>query len=224
VSDTGRGMTKAVMARIFAPFFTTRRTGNGLGLATGCEIVREHGGAIDVRSTPGLGSCFEVWLPCSSASDQLTPEYSAAMRHLGHGETVLVIDDDRDRLLREEEMLAALGYEPVGFANPDNALAACRTAPQRFDAFLVGYLLSTASALALAAALHEIAPDRPILLATASSGEIGANALIAAGISEIVRWPLVASEMAATLTQCFASPSQRSANSKTQIRSSEISA
>jgi CheY-like chemotaxis protein len=212
VSDTGRGMTKAVMARIFAPFFTTRLTGNGLGLATACEIVREHGGAIDVRSTPGTGSYFDVWLPCSSASDQLTREYTAAMPHLGHGETVLVIDDDRDQLLREEEMLAALGYEPVGFASPGNALAACRTAPQRFDAFLVGHLLPAASALALASALHEIAPDRPILLATASSSEIGANALITAGISEIVRWPLVASEMAATLTECFAAPSKRSAN------------
>ena len=148
----------------------------------------------------------------SKSGYRLTPEYTAGMPRLGHGETVLVIDDDRDRLLREEEMLAALGYEPVGFANPDNALAACRTAPQRFDAFLVGHLLPTASTLALAAALHEIAPDRPILLAMASSGEIGANALITAGISEIVRSPLVASEMAATLTECFAAPSKRSAN------------
>ncbi len=97
-------------------------------------------------------------------------------------------------------------------ACPGNALAACRTAPQRFDAFLVGHLLPTASALALASALHEIAPDRPILLATASSSEIAANALITAGISEIVRWPLVASEMAATLTEYFAAPSKRSAN------------
>jgi PleD family two-component response regulator len=51
---------------------------------------------------------------------------------------VLIVDDGRERLLADEEMLAALGYEPVGFARADDALAACRVNPKRFDALLVG--------------------------------------------------------------------------------------
>jgi DNA-binding NtrC family response regulator len=104
-------------------------------------------------------------------------------------------------------MLAALGYEPVGFTHADDALAACRANPQRFDALLVGRRASARSALDLAAALHEIAPDVPILLATASAEQIGADPLVAAGITEVVHRPLVSDELASALARCLmASP------------------
>jgi hypothetical protein len=86
-----------------------------VGLATVREIVREHGGAIDVSSVSGVGSRFEVWLPCVSADPPGTPPSPPAAQ-LGHGETVLVVDDASEPLLADEEMLAALGYEPVGLA------------------------------------------------------------------------------------------------------------
>src|SRR6202035_6139849 len=77
-------------------------------------------------------------------------------------------DDGGERLLADEEMLAALGYEPVGFTCVGDALAACRATPKRFDAAVVGHLLSAPSPLDLAAALRAIVPNMPILLATAS--------------------------------------------------------
>src|SRR5215469_16796954 len=63
VTDTGRGISEADLKRIFEPFFTTRPAGSGLGLATAREIVLEHLGAMNVCSTVGVGSRFEVWLP-----------------------------------------------------------------------------------------------------------------------------------------------------------------
>jgi chemotaxis protein histidine kinase CheA len=89
------------------------------------EIVREHGGAIDISSTPGVGSCFEIWLP-GSAMVAAAPGTRIHTLPLGHGETVLMVDAVSDRLLADEEMLAAIGYEPVGFAHIDDAVAACR--------------------------------------------------------------------------------------------------
>jgi CheY-like chemotaxis protein len=203
VSDTGRGMDEAVLGRLFEPFFTTRAAGNGLGLATVREIVQEHGGAMHVRSTLGQGSRFEAWLPCTGVTEGVA-EGEPTPLPLGQGETLLIIDEESERLLRDEDMLAALGYEPVGFAKVDQALAACRTAPTRFDAVVVGQVTSTQAALDLAAALHQIAPDLPILLATAGAQDIEVDALVHAGIAELVRRPLVSTEIATVLKRSLA--------------------
>ena len=200
VSDTGRGMDTLTLARIFEPFFTTRPTGNGLGLATVREIVRDHTGAMNVEST-GEGSRFEVWLPCLATATP-APEVHEPVRPLGCGETVLMVAHDDARLLRDEEILAALGYEPVGFIAADAALAACRAAPERFDVLIVGHLDSVKSSLELAAALHEAAPYLPIVLATKSTEEIDADRLMFAGIADVVHWPIVAAEIAAALHRC----------------------
>jgi signal transduction histidine kinase len=202
VSDAGRGIDKMTLEQIFEPFFTTRPAGSGLGLATVREIVREHDGAMNVWSMPGVGSRFEVWLPCIAAPAS-APRDEVPTSRLGSGETVLVFDDASERLLADEEKLAALGYEPVGFTRADDALAACRTMPNRFDALLVGHVASARSVFDLAAELHESVPDVPILLATASADEIGADALVAAGISEVVHRPLVSSELASALARCL---------------------
>jgi signal transduction histidine kinase len=200
VSDTGRGMDKAIFERIFEPFFTTRLAGSGLGLATVREIVREHGGAINVCSAPGAGSCFEVWLPRIAVPTPVKDDQSSVFT-FGRGETVLVIDEANERLLVDEEMLAALGYEPVGFTSACDALTACRAVPKRFDALVVGHLALANSALDLATALHETVPDVPVLLATASADEISADALVTAGISEVVHRPLISVEIALALAR-----------------------
>jgi len=206
VSDTGRGIEETTLEHLFEPFFTTRLAGTGLGLATVREIVREHGGAINVWSLPGVGNRFEVWLPCITAAAS-APRDEVPTFRLGRGETVMVVDDTSERLLADEEMLAALGYEPVGFMRSDDALAACRANPKRFDALLVGRLGSPRSALDLATAVHEIVPDVPILWATASADQIGADPLMAAGIAEIVHRPLVSDELASAMARCLtASP------------------
>ncbi len=218
VSDAGRGMDERSLGRIFEPFFTTRLAGNGLGLATVREIIQEHAGAINVSSKVGVGSRFEVWLP-SIASTEATPREDDPTPQLGRGETLLVVDDDRKRLLADEDMLAALGYEPVGFSSAADALAACRAAPERFEALLIGHLMFDMPALDLAAFLHEIAPSLPILLATASTEHISVDELANAGISEVVRRPLASSEIMAALSRCLAPKAPRPAQNLNPLRS-----
>jgi signal transduction histidine kinase len=202
VSDTGRGFDEQVARQLFDPFFTTRTGGTGLGLATVREIVADHEGALNVRSVVGEGSCFEAWLP-------VAPDGPAPVRApdgaplLGDGETILIIVNDRVRRLGAEEMLAALGYEPVGFERPEEALAACRAEPARFDAVIIARGASPRDNLAIASGLRTILADRPILLATDAAAEIRVDALADAGIAEIVREPLVSAELAATLARCL---------------------
>jgi CheY-like chemotaxis protein len=202
VTDSGRGMDEITLERIFEPFFSTRVGGNGLGLATVREIVLQHSGAVKVRSAPGVGTHFEVWLPCAANIE--VPEESHDASGRGSGETVLVLEADRDRLLRHEEILAALGYEPVGFTDTAEAVAACRTTPTRFDAAVLCCHLHGGPALATqAAALRESVPSLPLIVATPSAREITAPFLAGAGISEIIRQPLTSGELAGALASCL---------------------
>jgi hypothetical protein len=207
VSDNGRGMDEITLGKIFEPFFTTRAAGNGLGLATVREIVQEHGGALNVRTQLGIGSSFEAWLPCAAAPETPGPTNAPALP-LGNGETVLLLDDDRDRLLKNEEVLAALGYEPVGFSRVDEALVACRGAPYRFDAAVLA-LRETAKLIEAAIALREGAVELPIVLSMSTSDHANADALAEARVTEIVRSPLAAIEIAAALARCRAGKTHR---------------
>lgn len=211
ISDAGRGMDEATQERIFEPFFTTRLEGNGLGLATARQIVRELGGAIAVRSAAGKGTRFEILLPCAAPArepdrDQtghIPSRASATTTRYGSGETILILDVERERLLRNEEILAALGYEPVGFTEPGDAADACRSTRMRFDAALVCHPLGIA--IEGAAVVHEAAPGLPIILATGSARSVDAPALAAAGVTEVVHCPLVTTELAGALAQCLES-------------------
>lgn len=204
VTDLGRGMDEVTRERMFEPFFSTRVGGNGLGLATVREIVLQHGGALQVRSAPDAGTQFDIWLPCASAIEMIPTEQRYDSSGRGMGETVLVVENDRARLLRHEEILAALGYEPVGFTNLIDAINACRTTPTRFDAaVLCSHLHGGGGLIKDANELRGAAPELPLILATISAREIAAPALAGAGICGIIRHPLTSAELAGALATCL---------------------
>lgn len=124
VRDTGRGMPPTVLERIFEPFFTTGHPGGGtgLGLALVYAIVTDMGGAIDVQTVEGQGSTFKLYLPASDAPVVEGADQSITLPR-GAGERVLLVEDEQGLMLLEEEMLAALNYEPAGFTRP---MGCCR--------------------------------------------------------------------------------------------------
>jgi len=203
ISDPGRGMDEATLGRIFEPFFTTRPNGNGFGLATARDIVLEHNGTLEVQSAPGAGTRFDIWLPAVPrlAPTSIQREFGSIGR--GIGETVLVLETDRERLLRHEEILAALGYEAVGFTGPQEAVQAC-SARARFDAALVCHQPGSSFVFEFAANLRELAPNLPIILATSSTRDLEAPLLAASGVSEVVHHPLASADLAAALSRCLA--------------------
>jgi len=151
VSDEGTGMSEAVQTRLFEPFFTTKPkgAGTGLGLSIVHGIIAEHGGRIVVRSRPGIGSTFRVFLPIVDAPTD-GPHHSKPAAELARG-SVLVLEDDS--LVRGLmcSMLNSLGYEAVPASNA--AAADALVASDRpFTAALIDIELpgrSGADALAL---------------------------------------------------------------------------
>jgi len=230
IIDSGRGMDEALVERIFEPFFTTRPEGNGLGLASVREIVLDHGGAVNVQSAPGMGTRFDIWLPSASIAPPLPRHETPGSVRRGSGETVLVLEVDRERLLRHEEILAALGYEPVGFTDPVEAAAACRweqrnnrSAPTRFDAALLcSHLHGAGAVLEHAARLRETAPALPMILAAASAREFGASALAGVGILEVIRQPLMSAELAGALARCLSIPDSASLHLRSAIADNDV--
>jgi CheY-like chemotaxis protein len=198
-------MDQATLDRIFEPFFTTRPEGNGLGLATVREIVQEHNGAVEVQSALGSGTRFDIWLPSAPSSEPISVHHESGIAGRGIGETVLVLETDRGRLIRYEEILAALGYEPVGFTGLHEAAQACAVRAG-FDAALVCHQPGVTFALDFATALRDLAPDLPIILATPSARDLDAPLLAASGISEVVHHPLTSAELAGALSRCLAAP------------------
>ncbi|MER8706282.1 two-component system VirA-like sensor kinase [Mesorhizobium sp. M1088] len=206
VRDTGSGMDQATLERIFEPFFTTKPAGQGtgLGLSTVHGIVIAHRGAVDVNSKPGEGTTFEIYFPRIEAAEatQNEDESDAAevpVKH-GNGETILIVDDDTPLMQLAEEMLAALGYEPVGFDRSPAALSAFRTDPERFDLVLTDEVMPDITGIEFSGRLHKIRPDLPVVLMTGYGRQLRSRQLTAAGISEVIKKPL----LSAAVAQCLA--------------------
>lgn len=135
VSDTGMGIAPEVLDKIFEPFFTTKENGlgTGLGLASVSSIVEQHDGSIEVSSTPGEGTSFEIFLPA------VCPRQGrkSAESNLGAGtETILVVDNDETSRKVITKLLEALGYTVLAAANGKEALETVARASTGIDLVL----------------------------------------------------------------------------------------
>lgn len=110
VTDTGCGIEDAVRARMFDPFFSTKFTGRGLGLATVLGIVRGHGGALEVLTEPGRGTTFTVFLPALTETPAGGTAVAGSVSDRGFGRLVLLVDDEETIRIVGCRMLERLGY------------------------------------------------------------------------------------------------------------------
>ena len=200
VSDTGSGIPPHVFERMFDPFFTTKSAseGTGLGLSLVHGIVTDLGGSIDVRTTLSGGTTFTIWLPIGGEAIVPSVEIATEVPR-GHGQSVMIVDDERSLVALAEEMLAELGYEPVGFSSSTAALAAFRAAPQRFDIVLTDETMPELIGSDLAREIRVLRPDIPIVLTSGYSSASLHERARAVAIQEVLRKPLQSKDIA----ECF---------------------
>ena len=175
VTDNGCGIRKEVQSHMFEPFYTTKQVGKGtgLGLSVVYGIVQQHAGRIDVSSRLGEGTEFKVYLPALDADDaalQSTdlPRESSDTPE-GHGEKILVVEDDT--VLRElsERMLGDAGYSVVSADGTENALELFKQGDPGIQLLYADVILPDGNGVELAKQLRQTHANMAVLLCSGYS-------------------------------------------------------
>jgi len=166
VTDTGTGMSDAVISHIFEPFFTTkeRGAGTGLGLSMVFGFIKQSGGHLNVYSEVGVGTTFRLFLPRARDPGLAEEELIIEAVPLGQGEKILVVEDNDSIRRLAARMLTQLGYEPTAVNNVADALGYL-TGGKRVDLLFTDIVMpGKADGLDLASTVRERWPDIKILL------------------------------------------------------------
>ncbi|HKW57378.1 MAG TPA: ATP-binding protein [Candidatus Acidoferrum sp.] len=177
VTDTGCGMDDETQSHIFEPFFTTKPEGKGtgLGLATVYGVVKQSSGHVFVESSPGLGSRFEIYLPqAMDRAESLRWEKSAAT-HPGHGQNVLVVEDEHSVCELASEFLASAGYTVASAASAEEAIDLIEDSVNPADLLLTDVILPRMSGPELSKHLRKLNPNLRVIF---TSGHIGEENLV----------------------------------------------
>jgi CheY-like chemotaxis protein len=167
VADTGVGIAAAHLPHIFEPFFTTKGpgAGTGLGLAQVYGIVKQHGGAITVASTPGQGTAFTIYLPLT-AKEPTAVDAADPAPAVGGSESILLVEDNPDLRAALAHSLGSLGYRVLPARDADAALALVRAAAEPIDLVLSDLVLPGRSGVELFAALQPLHPHAKFVIMT----------------------------------------------------------
>ena len=197
VSDTGHGMNRRVMKRIFDPYFTTKEkgVGTGLGLAVVDGIVKTHGGAITAYSEPEKGATFHVYLPRIEHPEAAVEAEGIEPFPTGH-ERILFVDDEKVLVDIGKQMLERLGYQVTPRTSSTEALEAFRAQPEKFDLVITDQTMPNMTGETLAKELTQIRPDIPVILCTGYSEIPSERKLGASAVRDVVRKPIIVREMA----------------------------
>jgi signal transduction histidine kinase len=209
VTDTGAGMDAATLGKICNPFYSTKLAGRGLGLATVLGAVRAHHGGLSVRSTPGEGTTFGVYLPIDNGfkAVAVTPEPAATApepaRPTGasplQGRTVLLVDDDRGVRTVTATMLEQLGCRVLSATDGSECVTVFRDNVHLIDASIVDLTLPHMDGEAAFRAMRAIRPDASIILTSGCRESEAVERLLANGLRGFLGKPFSRDELRAAL-------------------------
>jgi PAS domain S-box-containing protein len=190
ISDSGNGMKKEVMERIYEPFYTTKEAGKGtgLGLAMVYGIVRNHGGSIHCSSEPGVGTTFKIYLPVTKL-DLITDVAETLEMPVFGNETILLVDDEK--MVREvgEQMLTWGGYRVLTASNGTEALWLYNNNRTEISLVILDLVMPEMGGKECLEALLSIDPEVKVLIASGYSGNGPSKALIENGAKASIDKP-----------------------------------
>jgi PAS domain S-box-containing protein len=194
VSDTGHGIPRPLRKKIFEPFFTTKgpEKGTGLGLATAVGIIRNHGGFLTLDTEEGCGSSFHAFLPASlapaehrTASAPSTEERQTS----GHGETILLVDDESTVLKVMTRSLEKSGYRVIPAEDGEQGFALYSQHQRDVSLVITDMAMPGMDGPALIAALKKLNPSVKIICTSGFGSSAGKNSAYELGVHAILSKP-----------------------------------
>jgi CheY-like chemotaxis protein len=156
-------MDDATLARIFEPFFSTKFTGRGLGLAAVLGIIRGHKGTLRVTSRVGSGTTFRAYFPVTDEPEQPVPTVEAEEGYRGEG-TILVVDDEPAVREVTAELVRSLGFDAVEAVDGRDALNKAGRAAGPFRLVLLDLTMPQLDGIETLAGLRQTSPAVPVIL------------------------------------------------------------
>jgi PAS domain S-box-containing protein len=201
ISDTGCGITDEQRARIFDPFFTTKSHGQGLGLAVVHGIIQSHAGSINVVSTPGKGSTFEVLFQCARSHSETAPPDSSAVsgEELRSASVIVLIVEDEDTLRNAtEKALQKRGFAVLSAGDGHSAVKIFRSRPDDIAAVVLDMNLPILPGREVYRQIREIRPQTKIVFTSGLAAGI-AEAMRSDGSARILQKPYTISNLISAL-------------------------
>ena len=203
VEDSGTGISPGDIERIFEPFFTTKDVGRGtgLGLSTSLAIVKSHGGFLRVYSESGQGSTFTVYLPAHTTVD--TGEHATAVSPpRGHGELVLVVDDEPSVRHVTQKTLESFGYRVMLASDGAEAVATYARHSDEIAVVLTDMMMPVMDG---SEAIHRLRALNPAVRIVAASGLVNSGRATAEGLGlrQFLTKPYTASTLLSVIHECL---------------------
>lgn len=205
VTDSGVGIPKEIRDRIFEPFFTTKGAGKGtgLGLSTALGIVKSHGGFINVYSEPAHGTQFDVYLPASSGNVLPIAITDDTGMPRGHGELILVVDDEMNVRNLTQTTLEHFGYLTIAAANGAEAVSLYKERPGQIAVVLTDMSMPVMDGMGLIAALKAMNPSIRIVASSGLGSHGRVAQIVSAGIRHFIPKPYTADTLLKTVQRAL---------------------
>lgn len=214
VKDNGPGISHEIQERIFDPFFTTKKQGEGtgLGLSVVHTIAQSLKGAVTLRSKPGKGAAFDIYLPKMTMT--MTEQEDQKQEQVeGKDECILFVDDEPAITEMGKRMIERLGYRVVAETDSVEALRRFEEQPDAFDMVITDQAMPVVTGIELSQRCLSIRPGLPIILCTGYSEIVSPERARQVGIKEFLSKPVVKTEMAKTIRKAL-DASKRSRDQK----------
>jgi CheY-like chemotaxis protein len=204
VADTGIGIEKQTLAKIFDPYFTTKdkSKGTGLGLAVVQGVVNSVGGVIRVFSEAGRGSEFHVYWPLSRG-EKMAAMVRPKAPIPGGTEKILLVDDEATVMKMVRQMLERLGYQVAAYTSGIEALAAFKADPENIDLVLTDMTMPEITGDLLAREAMTIRPAIPVIVSTGYSKTLTSEVAEKIGIKGVINKPASKSSLAVAIRKAL---------------------